>query len=81
MAGKPWYWFIFCLIPFVNVIVFAILWINVAKACCQSPVWGFLTILPFINFISIGVLAFTGSPRPTQFPSTKPPSRQPERVG
>ena len=81
MANRPLYWFIFCLIPFVNVIIFAVLWIDVAKACSQSPVWGFLTILPFVNLISIGVLAFSGSQPPTHFPPTKPPTRQPERVG
>jgi hypothetical protein len=81
MANKPWYWFLFCLVPFINIIILAVLWIDVAKACSQSPVWGFLTILPFINFISIGVLAFSGTQHPSQFPPTKPAPRQPERVG
>lgn len=80
MANKPWYWFLFSLVPFINIIILAVLWIDVAKACNQSPVWGFLTILPFINFISIGVLAFSGPPRPNQFPPEKPVPRQPERV-
>jgi hypothetical protein len=81
MAGRPMYWFIFCLIPIVNVIIFAVLWIDIAKACSQSPVWGFLTILPFINFVSLGVLAFSGQSYPKHFPpADKPSPRQPERV-
>ena len=81
MAAKPLYWFLFCLIPFINIIICAVLWIDVATACSQSPVWGFLTILPFINFISIGVLAFSGPQHPEQFLATKPVQRKPERVG
>ena len=81
MAGRPMYWFFFCLIPFINIIIFAVLWIDVAKACSQPPVWGFLTILPFINFVSIGVLAFSGPTRPSHFPPEKPVSRQPTQVG
>lgn len=79
MANRPMYWFWFCLIPVVNVIVLAVMWIDVAKACNQSPVWGFLTILPFINFVSIGVLAFSGSQQTKEF-STEPTPRQPEKV-
>ena len=80
MAGRPWYWFLLCLVPLVNVIIFAVLWIDVAKACSQPPVWGFLTILPFINFVSIGVLAFSGPQRLSQFPPEKPVPRQPTQV-
>lgn len=80
MAGRPMYWFLFCLIPIVNIIIFAVMWIDVAKACSQPPFWGFLTILPFINFVSIGVLAFTGPQLTKQFPA-EPAPRQPERVG
>lgn len=81
MAGRPLYWFLFCLVPFVNIIIFAVLWIDVAKACSQSPVWGFLTILPFINFISIGILAFSAMVPPSQFPPSKTGPREPQRVG
>ncbi len=81
LAGRPWYWFIFCLIPFVNIIIMAVLWIDVARACNQSPLLGILMILPFLNLIALGVLAFTGSPKPMPSPTTKQPSRQPERVG
>ncbi len=81
MANRPWYWFLFCLVPLVNIIILAVMWIDVAKLCSQPLVWGFLTILPFINFVSIGVLAFSGPPSPSHFPPEKPVSRQPTQVG
>jgi hypothetical protein len=77
MAKKEWYWFVFLLIPFVNIICFAILWMETAKNCYHSPLWGFLMILPFINFVSIGVMAFSGGNKPTQFP---PRDRTPDRT-
>jgi len=81
MANKPMYWFLFCLVPVVNIYIFAVLWIDVAKACSQPAVWGFLTILPFINFVSIAVLAFSNPPRPSHFPPEKSTPRQPTKVG
>lgn len=58
MAGKPGWWFVLCLIPFVNIIALAILWIEIAKRCGHSGVWGFLSILFPISLIAWGVLAF-----------------------
>ncbi|HWR82591.1 MAG TPA: DUF5684 domain-containing protein [Candidatus Deferrimicrobium sp.] len=81
MAGRPMYWFLFLLIPFLNLIMYAVLWIDVAKACRQSPVWGFLCILPIINLISMGVIAFSGSTPQLSYPTEKPAPRQPSRVG
>ena len=75
LASKPAWWFVLCLIPGVNLIVFAIMWMDAAKACGQSPLWGLLTLVPFINLIALGVLAF-GSSAPAR---TKPsiPSQSP----
>ena len=70
MANKPAWWFILCLIPIVNIVVFAILWIEVAKACQQSPVWGFLVLIPLINLVAMGILAFS-----TPAPRVSPPAQ------
>jgi hypothetical protein len=80
MTKRPMYWFLLCLVPFVNIVIFAILWIDIAKACSQPPIWGFLTILPLINFVSVGVLAFSPPPS-THFPTEKPAPREPAQVG
>jgi hypothetical protein len=81
LAHKEWYWFLFLFIPVVNIICMAILWMDIAKACNKSPFWGILTLFPFLNFVSIGVMAFSGNAQyssPTPHDHSKP--RQPEHV-
>lgn len=68
MAGKQWYWFVFCLVPFLNIVCFALLWIEVAKACHKDPVWGVLTVFPVMNFVSVGVMAFSQPKTESPFP-------------
>ncbi len=70
MAGKEWTWFLFCLIPVANVIVFAILWMEVAKASGNSSIWGVLVLIPFLNFVAMGVMAFAGSMPASGFPTS-----------
>ena len=80
IAGKPAWWFLLCLIPLVNIIVFAILWMEAAKAVHVSPVWGIMVLLPLINFVALGIMAFSAMPQPTP-PAYTPQPRQPEHVG
>ena len=61
MAGKQWYWFLFMLIPVVNLVTFAMLWVEIAKARGKAPFWGVLMLLPFVNYIVIAVLAAGGT--------------------
>ena len=58
-AAKEWWWFLFLLVPVVNVFMFAILWMETARACGHSPLWGFLVLVPFLNFVAVGVMAFS----------------------
>ena len=62
MAGKEWFWFLFCLVPVINIIVFAVLWVEVARMSGHSPAWGILALVPFLNFVAVGVMAFSGGP-------------------
>ena len=82
MAGKPAWWFILCLVPLVNLVCFAILWMETAKNAHVSPVWGFLVLIPVINFVALGIMAFSAPPPsyPTP-PPLQPQPRQPEQVG
>jgi len=80
MAGKPNWWFVLCLIPLVNIFVFAVLWIETAKAIGQSALMGFLVLIPILNFIALGVLAFSGSSYQVPPPSHAERPRQPESV-
>ena len=84
MADKPWHWFWFLLIPFANIFFFFKLWIDVARNCGQSGVWGFLVMIPLIQFLALFILAM--STRPYEYPedSFPPPTdrpKQPQNVG
>jgi hypothetical protein len=80
MANKPNWWFFLCLVPVINIVAFAILWMEAAKACQTSPVWGFLVLVPFVNLVSMGIMAFS-SPPATAPPPHTPQPREPEHVG
>ncbi len=84
MAGKPMWWFLLCMIPVVNIVVFAMLWMEVAKGCGQPPVWGVMVLIPFINLIALGIMAFSDggnqiAPSAPTSPADQP--RQPMNVG
>lgn len=81
MAGKEWYWVVFCFVPFVNLIAFAVLWIKAAQNAGFSALWGFLALIPLVNFVSMGVMAFSGTTPSSSAPPPSTPSRQPEHVG
>lgn len=62
IAGKPLWWFLLCLIPYINIIMMVILWMEIARAC-KKPSWvGLLIIVPILGFIAVpGYLAFSES--------------------
>lgn len=74
MAEKPMHWFLLLFIPIVNVVLFFKLWMDAARSCGQSAVWGFLMMIPFLNFVAAFVLAFNSRQVPYQYPSDPPPS-------
>lgn len=83
LAGKQWWWFLLFFVPVVNIICLAIVWMETAKNCGHPPIWGFLTIFPFLNLITIGIMAFTRGQFQKTIPQPKyekPAPRQPERV-
>lgn len=59
MAGKSYWWFLLLLVPLVNIVVSAILWMNVAVRR-NKPGWvGLLMLIPLVNLIVPGYLAFS----------------------
>lgn len=74
MAGKPMHWFVFLLIPIVNIIVFTMLWMEIAKRRGYSPFVGFLCILPLVQFVSMGMLAWGAGSTPNRFPAGSQPA-------
>lgn len=86
IAGKQWFWILLLFVPFVNVVCFAILWAEAAKRINCAPAWGWLMILPFINFVSIGVMAFgSGNSGGSGYHPPAPPrpeqKKEPQQVG
>ena len=57
IAGRPGWWLLLCLIPFVNIAIAVVLAIDVAKAFGQSAVFGVL-LLFFLSGIGYLVLGF-----------------------
>jgi len=58
IAKKPLWWIILCLIPFVNIIIFIIVWMAIAVARGKPSWWGILLIIPVANIIVPGYLAW-----------------------
>lgn len=80
-ASKPMWWFLLFMIPIVNLIYFAIVWIEIAKATGNAPMWGIMMLLPIINFIAVGILAFSGGSCGSFPDHTNSQTRQPQNVG
>ena len=59
-AGKPCWWVLLLCIPFVNAIVSVYLWMCIAENLGRNKWLGLLMLLPIINFVFMGVLAFAG---------------------
>ena len=79
-ARKPGWWFLFFLVPIANIFVMAYLWAETCKYIGQSPVWGWLMLLPIVNFVSLLVMAFSGGTPSQPIPPKQPKPRQPVGV-
>ena len=53
VSGKPMWWILLYLIPFVNIVVGLIVWMSVAEKCGKESWWGLLTLIPIVNFVII----------------------------
>ena len=60
MAQKPLWWFLLMFVPIVNIICIAALWMNVARRTGYSAIVGLLTLVPIVQFITLGMMAFGG---------------------
>jgi hypothetical protein len=60
-AGKPGWWLILMLIPFVNLVVFFIVWLEVARVLGHGTGWGVVAVL--IPIIGVPFLAFADAPQ------------------
>ena len=49
-------------IPLVNIVILIIIWMDIANLLKMSSWWGVLMIVPGLDLITIGILAFAGKP-------------------
>ncbi|WP_210718295.1 DUF5684 domain-containing protein [Amycolatopsis acididurans] len=60
VVGRPWWWVLLMLIPFVNIVLLFIVYIDLAKSFGQGTGFGVLTV--FFPYICVPILGF-GSAR------------------
>lgn len=76
LAGKDWWWFVLYLVPVVNIIAMAVVWMGIAKNCRQASFWGILAIIPFVNLFAWGYLAFSSDASQPPAPPEHAPREQ-----
>lgn len=70
VADKPWWWLLVIMfIPFVNLVLTILLWMRIAEARSFPSWWGILMLVPVVNFIVPGYLAFA---EPHGIPTGRP---------
>lgn len=63
IAQKSYWWVLWSLIPIVNFVITAIVWMKIAVRL-DKPKWiGIIAAIPFVNFVVIGYLAFSDKHR------------------
>ena len=59
MARKPWWWGLLCIVPLVNLVFMALIWIEIAKARQKPEWWGILMAIPMVQHVVPGYLAWS----------------------
>jgi hypothetical protein len=60
-AGKPGWWALLFLVPVVNLIIQAYLWMCIVENLGREKWLGLLILVPIVNVVYLGILAFSGS--------------------
>jgi len=63
-AGKPCWWVLLLFIPFVNIIISTYLWMCIAENLGRNKWLGVLILVPVVQLVLPGVLAFSGKDGP-----------------
>lgn len=59
MAGRPGWWLLLFLVPFVGFFIAIYVWMLIAERRGRPQYWGVLMIVPVVNVILMAMLAFT----------------------
>ena len=71
IAKRPTWWIIWFFLPFANVIVYALVWMGMAKALRKQEWLGILILISPINLVIAGYLAFSKIDDTPQKPEIK----------
>ena len=58
ITGHPWWWIILMFIPLVNLVLYIIVMLDLAKAFGKGTGFGIGLIIPVVNYVCIGILGF-----------------------
>jgi hypothetical protein len=67
-AGKPWWWILLLFVPIINIFIGIYLWICITENLGKNKLLGLLMLLPVINLIFLGFLAFSREGKPIETP-------------
>ncbi len=67
VAGKEWWWILLMFIPFINIIIFIMLWMAIAENLDQPSWLGLLLLVPIANIIMPFYLAFASQPQKQRY--------------
>lgn len=59
IAKKPIWWFLLFFVPLVNLVIYVLVWMEIAEARNKPNWWGILIIVPVVNIIVPGYLAWS----------------------
>ena len=67
-AGKPWWWILLLIVPIINIFIGIYLWICITENLGKNRLLGLLMLLPIINLIFLGFLAFSREGKTVETP-------------
>lgn len=59
IGQKPLWWIILLLIPLVNIVIGIVVWVAICNNLNKSPLLVIGLLIPLVNFIVLGYLAFS----------------------
>lgn len=79
IAKRPLWWLILMLIPFVNIVISIMVFVDILKVLKRPAWWVILMFVPIVNFVVMGIMAWGGATKsmPTPPPAMPTPPAQP----
>lgn len=61
IAKRPLWWILLMFIPFVNIVISVIVFIDILKALNRPGWWVILNFVPIVNLVILGIMAWGGN--------------------